>query len=132
MRWKVVFHFYIHHPGQLIRSLGQPNFKTFTDMELDESNNKLSIKLNHVSVLRKRPNANIPCDGTLQDDDTRFEKELVKQIGCIPRYWTSIMAFEDSFKNCTTSVEMANIFYAIENKKTINWQNSYVTIILIK
>ena len=114
-----IFNIYIHHPGQLLRSLGTPNFETIPYHELDEYNKKLSLRLNHVSVLRKRQNAKIPCDHKDHDDDTRFKMEVIKRVGCVPIYWKPIMPTDDSFQSCATSKEMADIFYAIKNKKDI-------------
>ena len=70
---------YVHHPGQLLRSLGKPNFEA-RGTDLNKYNSRILLKLNHVSVLRKRPNANIPCDPDLQDDDNRYMKEVIMKI----------------------------------------------------
>ena len=58
---KISIHLYLHHTGQLIRALGTPYFKMY-GMELDNDNSKITLKLSHVSVLRKRANAKIPCN----------------------------------------------------------------------
>ena len=118
-RAKVNLQLYIHHPGQLIRSLGKPNFVTYPSNDLDNSNGKITLNLNHVSVLRKRPNAKVPCDANLQDDDNRFKIEVIRHVGCIPIYWMSVVSIDDSFRFCTTSLEMAHIYEVIKNKEAI-------------
>ena len=75
------FQIYIHHPGQLTRSLDTPHFMTLPSTELEPLNSKVSLHLNQVSLLRKRRNAEVRCDAYLQDDDNRFKKEVVKRVG---------------------------------------------------
>ena len=113
------FHVYMHHPGQLIRSLGTPVFKAVPFVEINPSNSKISLMLNQVSTLRKRPDAKKPCDSALKDDDTRFLLKIIKRVGCVPSYWKAIMPMEDSMRFCAKSKEMADIFHAIKNKKEI-------------
>ena len=115
---KISIHVYIHHTGQLIRSLGTPYFKMY-GMELDNLNSKITLKLSHVSVLRKRANAKIPCDQNLQDDDKRFLEEVIKQVGCVPSYWKTLVTNIDNLKTCRTSKEMSEIFYYLSNKDEI-------------
>ena len=114
-------HIYIHHPGQLTRSLGSPNFVT-EPRQLKPDFSKISLKLNDVSVLRKRTNSKGRCDADLHDDDIRFRQEVIRLVGCVPIYWkslTSMDGMDDSFKLCTSFVEMSRIFDAIKHKKDI-------------
>ena len=37
----VLLHLYIHHPGQLIRSFGKPNFETHPKYDLQTYNNRI-------------------------------------------------------------------------------------------
>ena len=113
----VGLHLYIHHPGQITRSLGKPNFAIgyYQFLQLKRENSKIALKLNHVSTLRKRPDANTPCNANLQDDDTRFKQEVINQVGCIPIYWKSIKSLGDSYKWCT-SPEMATVLNLIKSK----------------
>ena len=78
---KIFIHVYLHHPGQLTRALGRPYFKMY-GTELDDRNNRITLKLSHVSVLRKRENSKVPCDKNLKNDDQRFRDEVIKQVGC--------------------------------------------------
>ena len=71
----------------------------------------------YVSLLRKRPDAKTPCDADLQDDDTRFQLEVMKRTGCIPVYWKPNVSIDESFKSCNTSEEMAEIFSYMKDKE---------------
>ena len=115
----VVFEIFIHQSGQLIRSLTKSIYRTTPSTDIYLTNNAVTVELTSVTVLKKRANANIPCNATLVDDDTKFRLEIISWVGCVPMYWKNIMAVDESFKVCTTSTEMADIFYAIENYKEI-------------
>ena len=115
---KISIQVYFHHTGQLTRSLGKPYFNMY-GMELDNSNSRITLKLSHVSVLRKRENSQIPCDQELKDDDKRFRDEIINQVGCIPNYWKSLVSNNNHFKTCETSNEMSEIFYYLMNKDEI-------------
>lgn len=114
-----LFHIYIHHPGQLIRALDTPKFATFPYHKITYQNSKITLKLNDVTVLRKRPSAKVPCDATLHDDDNQFRKQVIERAGCIPIYWKSLMPIDYSIEYCKTSEKMAVIFNAIKNKKDV-------------
>ena len=75
--------------------------------------------MSHVSVLRKRENSKIPCDKDLKDDDKRFREEVIKQVGCVPNYWKTLVTDIDNFKTCKSSKEMSEIFYYLTNKDEI-------------
>ena len=113
---------YIHHPGQLTRSFGKPDF--FGNLYhqtggLDGEKNSLTFTLDQVTTLRKRPTARVPCDPYLQDDDFRFKKEVIWKVGCVPVYWKFIMPNDDSIKSCITSKEMADILHEIKSKNSM-------------
>ena len=115
---KISIHVYLHHTGQLTRALGKPYFKMY-GMELDNSNSRITLKLSHVSVLRKRENSKVPCDKNLKNDDQRFRDEVIKQVGCVPNYWKTLVTDNNNLKTCMTSYEMAEIFHYLKNKDEI-------------
>ena len=115
---KVLLHVYLHHTGQLTRSLGNPHLKIYAS-ELHDWNSKITLKINHVSILRKRENSKIPCDKNLANDDEKFRKELIKMVGCVPIYWTPLDTDDNHTKICRTSEEMSKIYHYLTNKEKI-------------
>ena len=115
---KVFLNIHLHHTGQLTRSFGTPDYKLY-GMEVDNSNAKATLKVGHVSVLRRRKNSNVPCDEYLIDDDKRFRDEVAKQVGCIPDYWKSIVPWNNNVKICTAPDELSKIFHLLQNKEGV-------------
>merc|ERR1712083_102068 len=78
-----------------------------------------TLKINYVSILRRRENSKIPCDKNLKDDDEMFRNKIIKLVGCAPIYWKSLVTFPNTTKICTTSDEMSDIYYYLTNKDQI-------------
>lgn len=122
----VEFQIFIHHPQQLLRSFHRPAFKsTFGYMREPNVNNNnpwtkfLRIALSKVTVLRKRPGSNVPCDKGLTDDDTRLQNEIIDHIQCIPIYWKYNTGANLNIKICNTSEDLKRAQYYIENYKMV-------------
>ena len=115
---KVFLHVYLHHTGHLVRSLGNPHLKIYGN-EIHDWNSKITLKINHVSILRKRENSKIPCDKDLQNDDNKFRQSIVKRVGCVPIYWTPLIFNQSNIKTCKTSAEMGEIYHYLTHKETI-------------
>ena len=79
----------------------------------------LRIAISKVTVLRNRPNSNVPCDPDLQNDDEKLQMEIIKHIGCIPIYWKNNVGTDLDIKICSTSEDLQKAFYYIENYKTV-------------
>ena len=84
-------HIYVHHKGQLIRSLTKPAVILFGKQlargKLDGErgfNYILRMRNNIVEVLRKRPDANEKCDISLTNDDQKWHEVLINKHQCIP------------------------------------------------
>lgn len=97
---QIKIRFYFHLKGQLTRQLGKFTLE-FGRNDFDENNlnypiNKIHITMNEVEILRKRPNAVIPCNGELHDDDRQYREAVIRIVGCIPSYWDT---FEDNKKD---------------------------------
>ena len=84
-------HIYIHHKGQLIRSLTKPTITLFgkrlSQGKLEGKrgfNYILRMRSNSLDVLRKRPDANEKCDISLKDDDQKWHDVVIEKHQCIP------------------------------------------------
>ena len=109
---------YIHHPGQLLRVFDSPVFESKI-MDLDTERRLLSFKISQVSILRKRPDSNIPCNPDLYDDDLQQRIQVAEDVGCIPVYWKKIMQGSLTLKTCKTQEEMEKIWSRLQNLNEI-------------
>ena len=86
-------HVYIHHKGQLIRSLTKPTILLF-GKQLANGKLKgnqgfqyvLRMRSNAMEVLRRRPDANYKCNITLKDDDSKWRQTIFEENQCIPAF----------------------------------------------
>lgn len=86
-------HVYLHHKGQLIRTLGKPTV-TLRGASLHQGKLKnhkgyqyvIRMRNNAVEVLRKRPNAVKRCNVNLLDDDSQWRQSVIKAVSCIPTF----------------------------------------------
>ena len=117
----------LHYPGQLVRSLHKPAFKsTFSGLfkgNNGEEPNLRELNILQVTVLKKRPDSNEPCNDEIIDDDTHFIQEMVKQIGCIPIYWSHFDLEDNDYRDCSSAADFKKANYYIEKYDDI--LNSY-------
>ena len=106
---------YIHHPGQLTRSLDKPVLKSKA-IDLEENSNVI-FNINDVSVLRRRPDAIQKCDEKLHDDDQKFRDEVTQVVGCVPSYWMSLMTNKTILRECKSAPEMSQIYSILKTYK---------------
>ena len=103
---------FIHHPGQLCRNFDKPFLafpvSYFATSSFNEFKNKFVIS--QINVLRKRPDANVPCNPTLKDDDEMVLKAITEKVGCVPPYWVSLLGNNNMLPTCNTSSQMNDIF----------------------
>ena len=91
-------HIYIHHKGQLIRSLTKPAIILF-GARLAEGKLKgnkgftymLRLRSNALDILRKRPDANERCDISLINDDQKWHDAIFQELQCIPTFMKRFM-----------------------------------------
>jgi len=135
---------YMHHPGQLIRQFGKQilhltpaNFRK----AMNGSNNYYSIHINQVEVLRKRSDGVVPCNSSLENEDTIWREKIMKKVGCVPEYWLNLdsnLKLETHEKSrytnvgeilnkCNTPEQLQEISkYYLPPKHTDNGTNLYI------
>ena len=64
--------------------------------------------VSQVNVLRKRVDANEPCNPDINDDQAVLETTL-KKVNCTPPYWKTMMSQENDFSNCNSSTQLKEI-----------------------
>jgi len=110
---------FIHYPGQLMRSFDNPAFHS----KLGEITwwRQYLFRISHATVLRKRPDSNVPCDNELYDDDEKLKQEIIKRVQCIPLYWNGSISKErvGFLPECEYSNEHDQLSNLIEKYKAI-------------
>ena len=110
----VMMKVYIHQPGQLIRSFDKPAYETIL-CDFEWERNLISLALSQVSVLRRRKDANSPCDPDLYDEDSFIRKKIIAKVGCIPIYWKFLLDVPVDVKNCDSGRELESVYYHTQN-----------------
>ena len=108
---------YVHYPGQLIRSLSNPVFRTnFEHYTWDKI---LTIEILGVTLLRERAESNYPCDTNVEDDDARIQIKIMKLLGCRPIYWKYVQPEVTAFPECESQTELRMMYHYINRYKEL-------------
>ena len=120
----LIFTIFVHHPGQLLRVFDAPVFKTSLGQLLGEqiwgSSSFLFFKISQVNILRRRPDANDPCNISLKDDDLQLRDKVAEDVGCIPVYWTNLRPTTKKLEICKTPEKMEEIWNLLQNFSSIH------------
>ena len=108
---------FVHYPGQLLRSFENPSFRS--SFNVYQVWKLLELKISHVTVLRKRPDSNVPCNNEVEDDDAYLQLEIIKLVGCIPSYWRHIVPKDLRFDECKLPAELKDAEHYIKNYRDI-------------
>ena len=81
-------------------------------------NNQIEIQVAQVVILKKRPNAIIPCDPKIMDDDDYIREKVIRHVGCVPIYWTLIKPMDKAMPVCNTSSQMKELYNLTNNIET--------------
>lgn len=114
---------FVHHPNQLLRVFKSPVFESFIKDEeslIDWEKSFLSFHISQVSILRKRSDANTPCNDNLKDDDLQLRIQVSEEVGCIPVYWKNIMYTPLKLEICKTQGDMKRIWNILQNFTAIH------------
>ena len=99
---------FVHHPGQLIRSLDVPIFKSsFQKYRYDKL---LSFKISQSTVVRGRPGAKKTCTSTKEDYDMYLINTIIEEIKCIPSYWKDYAKTKIDMEVCTSQVALTKAY----------------------
>ena len=110
----VMMKFFIHHPGQLIRSFNKPTYETIL-YDFEWQRNLVSMALSQVSVLRRRKDANNPCNPNLHDEDSIIRKKIISKVGCMPIYWKFLFDEELNARECKSGPELEAVYNYTQN-----------------
>lgn len=114
----VMLRFYVHHPGQLIRSFDKPAYETILG-DFEWERNLLTLAISQVSVLRRRKDANSPCNPDLDDEDFFIRKTIISRVGCIPIYWKFLLDEKIDVRECKSGTDLETVYYHTTNLREI-------------
>ena len=107
---------FIHHPGQVLRVLDTSIYQSkFYKFHIGDRKPSLTFKISQVSILRKRPDSNSPCDPDLYYDDLEFIGQVSKEVGCTPIYWKYIIPAKFKFGTCNIAEDYKKIWNILQN-----------------
>ena len=111
---------FIHHPGQLIRSLDNPIF-TF---EIDESSYDyalydLQMKVSQSAVWRKRSIKSRPCLQYIDDYDQYIQEQVSRKLGCVPPFWSNRVNLTSFLKECNSLEELQQLKETVRDFRSI-------------
>ena len=67
------------------------------------------MDLNYIRVVKNREDARQTCNKILLNDDKEWLKHVVKDVGCIPPYWMSLLEERNESVICTSTSQLKNI-----------------------
>ena len=99
---------FFHYPGQMLRVLFgmDRSFKTQLKVtkQMMRTSNNYEIKVTQMTVLKRRADAVVPCDRSVDvTDDERFWNEIFNQLSCIPPFYKRFTPKDNQgSENCKT------------------------------
>ena len=104
---------FTHYPGQLLRSVDYPIFRSgFFAFAWDSI---LEFQISDGTILRKRPDSEDPCNSEIIDHDEYILKKVATMIGCIPPYWIGRVSDDSLFDVCTNASKLRQVYGYIRN-----------------
>ena len=101
---------FVHHYNQLLRNMRYIyKIRHFSGVSRDNSNNQIILDLNYIRVVKNREDARQTCNKRLLNDDQEWLKHVVKDAGCIPPYWMSLLEERNKSAICTSTSQLKNI-----------------------
>ena len=118
---------YAHKVGGLIEQLGKKYILDITTTEIKElykdfkttkesssTGKGLSIfhdfHIEKIETIRKRYDAKLPCNHSIQDNDEVYKETLIKSVGCIPSYWKRFTSVSvASLPDCNTKLQFEKL-----------------------
>ena len=98
---------FVHQKGKLMRNFKRPDLILRTTLENKDGNAKI-IDIGQVDILRKRETSKIPCDQNLKEEDKYILRQMILNIGCIPRFWekfAKIVTLNQSTRICENAAD---------------------------
>ena len=100
---------FTHYHGQFYRD--KTPILRMAINDIDETANRLMISLSQVEIIRRRPDANIPCDPNHNsDDDYLWRNATLSLLGCLPSFWKTFANELSTLPACNSSSQLKKFF----------------------
>ena len=99
------FRIYHHNKQQFQRRICKYIISKETSMII---HGKLEFWVSEVTLLRRRVDANDPCDPIVNDDEQSLNM-IMKQVNCTPPYWKSMFPKVAHYPDCKDSKQLKDI-----------------------
>ena len=114
---------FVHYPGQLMRSFGKPKYtataKFLKRLGPAHYPTSFEFRISQIKMLRKRPGSNTPCEPDILNEDEYLQKQIIKELGCIPIYWKNLSSEENRSKVCGDPKKLKIAYKNITDVKNI-------------
>ena len=115
----ITMRLYLHDPGYLLTNINHEQAEyQIKNIKFEEENKLISTRIQQVTRLRKRPDANEECDPSIENDDKNYLSFITSQLNCTPWYWKSILPNENNLENCTYA-KLVKIHDLVNDRKNI-------------
>ena len=106
---------YVHHPGQFHRDKVRAFSIAFRP--LDDEIRISTVVVSQVNIIRKRPDANIPCNPKYDsEDDIQWKKSIIRLVKCVPPFWKSFFP-KKLIVPCKSSHQLRQVKELLEHGK---------------
>lgn len=99
---------YLHYGGQTLRSF----VKEVTSIAVTKHppDKSVRIQVSGFSVIKRRLDANIPCNPNFENEDIDFLNHVTKKINCTPPYWKNLEGIASDLKPCVSSSNLQEAY----------------------
>ena len=97
---------YLNYPGHAIRSFGKEVYSIKLSKQYVKK--RMVIRISGITVLRKRADARIPCNSSLENEDHEYQRRIIRKVGCVPPYWISSNA--PNYKRCSSTDKLSEAY----------------------
>ena len=108
--WEINIEIYLHQPGQLIQHFMSPSYQR----TLSKSSEHIDLNIAGITTLRKRSRKSAPCTKSTRNDGIQLMIRVVKELNCLPGFWTSLFDNTGFYKLCATTNELKRAAEMIE------------------
>ena len=93
---------YLHDPGFLLQNINQDQAEyNIKNIKHDANNRLISTRIQQVTRLRKRHDAEEECNPSIENDDLNYMSFLTNHLNCTPSYWKPILKEVKHLKECS-------------------------------
>ena len=122
---------FVHYPSHLLNSFDNSRYKAqmgfFARSLLHGQNGHkqspkiLELSISQAKILRKRTDANVPCNDEIRDYDKFLKLQIINELNCIPIYWNPEFEKDLDLGICQSQTELKKAFeYTAQIKSIID------------